>query len=205
MMSGVMVARFVMMAAGIFLAGPLIAFFLRPTIVRAWFEGGPEMVESPSLPQHRTVVAELKRLGFEALGVRAEKAPFRAAVRDLSFVSGDRRCYASVASAYVPRLYFYTPFAEGGFVLTSNSSFPRIDAPVVQQTSHAGCKPERLLQLHQGKLDSLGRWGSVLPTAEARTEATYQYYRTPEVRRALRRIGVLMLVGLGLVGWVLFR
>jgi hypothetical protein len=203
--TAVVMARLSVMVVGLLLAGPMLLFCLRPDVVRAWFEGGEDALDRASSPANRGLIAELKRLGFEVLGVKAEKTPLRAAVRELSFVSRDRRCYASVAKSSVARLYYYTPFVEGGFVLTSNGAFPKIDSAVVGQSSHPGCEPERLLERHYARLDSLGRWGAVTPTAEARVEATYHYYRTPEVRRILRRTGAVLFLGLAIMAWVFLR
>jgi hypothetical protein len=61
---------------------PVIAFCLSPRSVRAWFEGGPDAVDAATPAAARAVVAALREMGFQPLGVR----------------SRSRRCARSCAS-----------------------------------------------------------------------------------------------------------
>jgi hypothetical protein len=101
------------------------------------------------------------------------------------------------------RLYFYTPFPEGGLALTSNGAFPKIRSANVAQRSFPGAGPRDLLERHREALASLGRTGYVSAGPEARIEATYAYYATPEVRRALGRTAALLLACLAGIEWFL--
>jgi hypothetical protein len=186
--------------------GPMVLFCLRPDVLRAEFTGGAEALGALAPSSARQLIADLGQMGFEALGVKTEKTPLRPAVRELSFVAHDRRCYASIGLGSLgPRLYYFTPLPEAGFVLTSNGAFPAIRTESVAQRSYRGCGAQELLGHHSRTLAELGRRGEVVPTPEGRIEATYAYYRTPEVRRVLRRTGVVLLVWVGVIGWVLFR
>jgi hypothetical protein len=192
-------------AAGLFMARSIL-FCLWPRVLRSWFEAGPDGLEAATPPMARDLVAAVKDLGFEALGVKAEKTPFRAAVQELAFVAADRRCYASVGLGRARvTLYYHTPLSTGGLVLTSNGSFPRIASPLVVQRSYPKCGARELLEHHHEGLASLGQQGDVVAAAPARLDATYAYYNTPEVRGALRRVGVTWLVVVILFEWLLLR
>jgi hypothetical protein len=154
----------------------------------------------------RGLIAALEELGFDRLGVKVEKTPLRPRLRELAFVASQRECYASVGGG--PQrwsLYYYTPLPRGGLVLTSNGSFPRIESPTVVQRSYPRCGARELLEHHHEGLAALGQGGEVLPTVPARLEATYAYYRTPEVRAALRRVGLSWLGGVVLLEWLLLH
>ena len=198
------VLGYVVSAAGILFVAPVLLFCLRPDLLRARFESGPDEVDAFAPQAARAVISELRQMGFRPLGVKVEKTPLRPRVLELCFVAGDGRCYASVAGR-APRLYYYTPFLAGGLVLTSNGAFPRISSTTVAQRSFPRCSAQELLEHHNQALASLGQQGQVVPTQEARLEATYAYYQTPEVRRVLLRTGVFLLAWVGLVAWMLFR
>jgi hypothetical protein len=204
-MAGAEVIRYVIVGAGILLIGPMILFCLWPNVLRTWFEAGPEAVDAVAPPATRDLIAELRRIGFQALGVKVEKAPLRPKMREFAFVSDDRRCYASVAVAGLrSRLYYYTPL-PAGLVLSSNGTFPKIDSTNVVQRSYRGCEAQPLLELHYQALSSLGQRGEVVPTEEARLRATYAYYQTPKVRSVLRRTGAFLFVWFAIIGWLLIR
>ena len=192
-------------AGGLFIA-PIVLFCLWPRVLRSWFEGGPEGIEAVTSPTARDVIAALKELGFEALGVKVEKTPLRPPARELAFVASDRRCYASVGHR-PPRapLYYYTPLPAGGLVLTSNGTFPRIASATVAQRSYPRCGARELLEHHHEGLVSLGQRGEVVPTAAARLEATGAYYKTPEVRAVLRRVGTVWLALVVLLEWLVIH
>ena len=90
-------------------------------------------------------------------------------------------------------------------MLSSNGAFPKISSASVAQRSYLGCGAQELLERHYEALAALGWGGEVVPTAEARVEATYLYYQTPEVRSVLRRTGLVLLVAVALLGWLLVR
>jgi hypothetical protein len=205
-MAGAALIGHIVGIAGILWATPMILFCLWPGVLRAWFEGGPSDVERLAAPATRAVASVLRQMGFEALGVKVEKTPLRSRGRELAFVSADRRCYASVTSRGTrAHLYYYTPLPGGGLVLTSNGAFPKIATDTVAQRSYPGCEVPALLERHHEALSSCGRRGHVVPTAEARIEATYAYYRTPEVRSVLRRMGLFLLAWVCLLAWLLLR
>jgi hypothetical protein len=192
-------------AGGLFVA-PTVWFCLWPRVLRSWFESGPEGIEGVASPAARDLISALKELGFEALGVKVEKTPFRSPARELAFVASDRRCYASVGNRpHRPRLYYFTPFSIGGLVLTSNGAFPRIGSATVAQQSYPKCGARELLAHHHEGLASLGQRGEVVPTTAARLEATYAYYNTPEVRALLRRVGASWLAFVLLLEWLVIR
>ncbi len=186
--------------------GPTVLFCLFPRLLRARFDSGPEGIDSRASSAARELIRRLRQMGFEPLGVKAEKAPLRPAARELAFVAGDRRCYASIGlSRAGSTLYFYTPLPDGGLVLTSNGRFPKIESAKVMQRSYPGRDAEALVERHYEALGRLGQAGEVFPTQDARVEATLAYYAAPEVRAVLRRVGVLLAGVLLVLAWVLIR
>jgi hypothetical protein len=203
-MSGAVVIQVVIGVAAALVLGPVIAFCLFPRSVRAWFEAGPEGVDAAAPETAREAITALREMGFQPLGVKVEKPPLRRVLRELSFVAADRQCYAAIGAVRPrSRLYFYTPFPDGGLALTSNGAFPKISSPNVAQRSFRGAGPRDLLERHREALASLGRKGEVSAAPEARIEATYAYYATPEVRRVLGRTAALLLVWLVALEWFL--
>jgi hypothetical protein len=204
-MSGAFLVQCIVCLAASWLVGPIVILCLWPRTVRVSFEAGPDAIGALTSRAAQDVIAALTELGFGPIGVKVEKPLFRTAIRELSFVARDRRCYGAVASGSRPRLYFYTPFPDGGLVLTSNGAFPKIKAATVVQQSFPGCGPQDLLGRHHEALASLGRNGEVSPTPESRIAATHHYYATPEVRRALGRIAAVLLFWMVVLGWILAR
>src|SRR5262245_3091133 len=89
---------------------PTIVLCARPNWIRAWFEAGPDGIDKLASQAARQLIAALRELGFEPLGVKVEKPPLRRLLRDFSFVASDRQCYASVADTPAgARMYFFTP------------------------------------------------------------------------------------------------
>ncbi len=186
-------ASFLVLAALMALAIPNALFCVRPRVLRAGFEAGPEGVPLRASGRALKAVQALQGAGFEALGVKVEKTPLRPAARELAFVAADRTCYASIGLRRLrSAVYLYTPLPAGGLVLTSDGAFPRIASGRVIQRSYPGCGIDELLLRHRSALGSLGCKGEVIPTHEARLEATYAYYASPEIKTLLRRMGLTM-------------
>lgn len=205
-MTSLLMVRYLLGVAAVLVVAPMALFCLWPASLRARFVGGAEALGTMAPRTAQGLIADLLQMRFEALGVKTEKTPLRPAVRELSFVAADRRCYASIGLGSLgPRLYYFTPLPEGGLVLSSNGAFPKVRTDRVVQQSYRRCSPRELLEHHLGRLGELDRRGEVVPTAEARIEATYAYYRTPEIRRMLRRTGIMLLAWVGVIGWFLFR
>jgi len=205
-MNGALVVQYIIGLAATCLVGPIVLFCLYPRSVRVWFEAGPDGIGALASRAAQEVIAVLAELGFRPIGVKVEKPVLRPAIRELSFAAEDGRCYGSVAGGRSrSRLYFYTPFPDGGLVLTSNGFFPKIRSATVVQQSFPGCGPRELLSRHHEALASLGRTGEVSPTPEGRIAATHSYYATPEVRRVLGRTGMLLLLWMVVLGWMLAR
>ncbi len=191
------------LAAALSVAIPTVLFCFNPGLLRARFEAGPGGIRTRASRRALWAVGALERAGFEALGVKTEKTPLRPTVRELAFVAADRSCYASVGGGrFRSSFYLYTPVPGGGFVLTSNGTFPNIVSGRVIQRSWPGCGVDELLKRHGEALGQLARRGEVLPTQQARIDATYAYYAAPEIRKVLRTFGVVM-TGFGAaMAWV---
>ena len=205
-MSGGLAIQYIVGVTATCLLGPIVLFCLYPRSVRVWFEAGPAGIGALASRAAQDVIAVLGELGFRPIGVKVERPVLRSPIRELSFVAEDGRSYASVAASRSrSRLYFYTPFPDGGLVLTSNGSFPKIRSATVVQQSFPGCEPRELLGRHHEAVASLGRTGEVSPTPEGRIAATHAYYAAPEVRRVLVRTGMFLLLWMAVLGWLLTR
>jgi hypothetical protein len=90
-MDAVALIRFAIGAAGLLFIGPIVLFCLRPQVLRARFEAGPDELDAAAPESSKAVISELKGAGFRPLGVKVEKTPLRPKVSELCFVAGDLR------------------------------------------------------------------------------------------------------------------
>jgi hypothetical protein len=148
---------------------------------------------------------ELVGLGFTALGSHLEKARLSKSRLNYDYVHEKEHVFATlfVSPRGESRLYFLTPTANDGFVITADHRRPAQDIPgrylsggMTETTA------ERLLNAHQRRVQSVGA-PAMTPTLEARVEAARAWYRGPgqkEVRQQ-NALGLLWTVGsLGMVG-----
>jgi hypothetical protein len=185
---------------------PIIIFCAYPRSVRVWFEAGPEGIEKIASQEARNVIAILRELGFEPLGVKVEKPWLRAPIRELSFVARDRSCYAAIAALRVgARIYFFSLFPGGGLVLTANGMFPSISSPNVGQQSFRAMAPRELFERHHQAVASFGRRAEVGASQDERLAATRTYYATPEVQAVLRRTAFFLAFWFVALEWLLLR
>ncbi len=130
---------------------------------------------------------QLRALGFASLGAHEEKPRFRRGTRAYDFVHPAERAFATLhfTADGKPRLYFITPLAPEGFVLTFGYPRPGFEVPGRYRSGGvAESSPERLLRAHQERLQGL------VPTEDfsqdARLRAGQAWYRGPgqkEIRR----------------------
>jgi hypothetical protein len=103
-----------------------IVLLIVPTAMRCRFEGGPEDFQQLAEQHNATdLLAELRHLGFESLGIKSEHLPVWGKVRELSLAAPHAKVFASVVP-WLKRstlVYFYTTFSDGALVLTADRSF----------------------------------------------------------------------------------
>ncbi len=159
--------------------------FFFPDSVRVRAVASADQMELPL--ELGPLVGQLRALGFAPLGAHEEKPRFRRGTRAYDFVHPTERAFATLhfAANGKPRLYFITPLAPEGFVLTFGYPRPGFEVPGrYRSEGFAEASAEGLLRLHRERLQGL------VPTEDfsqdARLRAGQAWYRGPgqkEIRR----------------------
>ncbi|ADO74309.1 hypothetical protein [Stigmatella aurantiaca] len=159
--------------------------FLFPASVRVEPEAPGDQME---LPQELEPLADrLLALGFVALGSHEEKPRLRRATRSYDFAHPGERVFATLHLSQEgrPRLYFLTPLASGGFVITAGYKRTALEIPGLYRSGGLEeAPPERLLRAHLKRLEGLHPAGEF--TWEGRVETGRSWYRglgQKEIRR----------------------
>jgi hypothetical protein len=148
---------------------------------------------------------ELLALGFSRLGSHLEKPPLSRARLNYDYVHAGEQVFATLFASPrgKSRLYFLTPTANEGFVITADHRRPAHEVPGrylsggLDETS-----AERIFKAHLRRVATVGE-PRVSPTLEARVEAGRAWYRGAGVRevRQQNALGLLWTVfSLGMVG-----
>jgi hypothetical protein len=176
--------------------------FLRPqsTTVEA---DAPADQAKPPAPLEKAE-AGLAALGFTRLGSHLERSPLSRTRLGFDYVHAGEHVFATtfLSPRGEPRLYFLTPTANGGFVLTADHRRPAHEVPGrylsggMDETS-----PERIFKAHQRRVATVGE-PAVTPTLEARVEVGRAWY-AGDGRREVRQQNALgLLWTLGSLGMV---
>jgi hypothetical protein len=158
--------------------------FLSPTSVRVDTEAPADQMDLP--PELAPLAEQLKALGFTALGSHEEKPRLHPATRSYDFARPAERVFASVhlGQDATPRLYFLTPLAPEGFVITAGYKRPALELPGYRSGGLEEASPERLYRAHLRRLEGLTPTGDF--SWEGRVEAGRSWYRglgQKEIRR----------------------
>ena len=180
---------------------------VRPQAVRVEVETPADVTVIP--PELEDTWAELKKLGFTALGAHSEKAPLAPATWFLDAVHSTSPVAASlsVGPDEQDHLVLFTQ-SERGFVITANYRRLSYEVPGAYLAGGLdGATPERLLKAHLRRVPEIGTPKS-LTTIEERVVAAREWYSRsgkPELRQQ-HAVGLLWTLGaLGMVGAALFR
>lgn len=177
--------------------------FLRPQATTVEPDA-PADQSKPPAPLEKTE-AELSALGFAKLGTHLERSPLSKTRLGFDYAHPGERVFATafLSPRGEPRLYFLTPTANGGFVITADHRRPAHEVPGrylsggMDETS-----PERIFKAHLRRVATVGE-PQMTPTLEARVEAGRAWYAGPG-RREVRQqnaLGLLWTLGsLGMVG-----
>lgn len=146
-----------------------------------------------SAPRLRLGV-ELERLGFAPLGLLRERVVLAAVEREIdAYADASRGTYADVwqerGAGEAPRLVFYSPFADGAYVLTANHARRAIAGDRAQAGAVLGATAEAQLAAHEIAVERFAaRHGApaVRLDLAARLEAARAWH-AGEGRRELRR------------------
>ena len=171
------------MLAGLLLAVMLLRLnfwrailFLFPARVRVEPDAPADQMK---LPEELAPAAEqLQALGFLPLGSHEEKPPLRGATLSYDYAHPGERVFATLhlGSDGTPRLYFLTPLAPEGFVITAGYRRPALDIPGRYRSGGLEeASPERVFRAHLRRLEGLSPTGNF--TWEGRVEAGRSWYR----------------------------
>jgi hypothetical protein len=159
--------------------------YLFPALVRVEPEAPADQMNLPS--ELSPAEDQLRALGFHALGNHEEKPPLGRATLSYDYAHPGERVFATLhlGPEGAPRLYFLTPLAPEGFVVTANYRRPALDIPGRYRSgSLEEASPERLFRAHLRRLEGLTPTGDF--SWEGRVEAVRSWYRglgQIEVRR----------------------
>jgi hypothetical protein len=150
--------------------------FLFPARVRVEPEAPGDQMD---LPSELTALAEqLQALGFTPLGSHEEKPPLARATRSYNYAHPAERVFATLhlSPKGDPRLYFLTPVASDGFVITAGYRRAALEIPGRYRAGGLeNVPPERLFRAHLKRLEGLSPTGDF--TWEGRVETGRAWYR----------------------------
>ena len=185
-----LVALFALVQAGRYARRALV--FLFPSVRVTGERDAP-----PRSAQRLRLGVELERLGFAPLGLRHERSAFGLFAREVdAYADASRGTYADVFQERGPaaaRLVFYSPFADGAYVLTDSHARPSRADRNAQVGTVRGAAPEGQLAAHEIAVERFAiRHGTpaVALDLDARVAAASAWY-AGDGRRELRRAAAL--------------
>jgi hypothetical protein len=151
---------------------------LAPSSVRVEPEDPPGQAKVP--PSLAKMVAELKALGFAALGTHSERPPLGPQMLCFDFARLEDGTFATawITGEDTPRLYFLSMLASGGFVITAN--YRRLARAIDGQYLSGGLEnvpPDRLFKAHVRLLEGHAPSGDF--TLDGRVSAARAWYAGP--------------------------
>jgi hypothetical protein len=149
--------------------------YLAPASVRVDTDAPADQMDLP--PELAPLAGQLKALGFTALGSHEEKPRLHPATRSYDFARPAERVFATLHLGQddTPRLYFLTPLAPEGFVITAGYKRPALELPGYRSGGLEEASPERLYRAHLKRLEGLTPAGAF--TWEGRVDAGRSWYR----------------------------
>ena len=181
---------------------------LRPEAMRVEADAPADQAKPPTALASRE--AELLALGFVRLGSHTERPPLGAAQLSFDYVHPAERTFATLYgnARGQPRLYFFTPTANGGFVITADHRRPAREEPGRYLSGAMDdVNSDRVFKAHLRRLPEVGPPADAL-THDARLAAGRAWYQGAgrhEVRQQ-NALGLLWTLGsLGMVGAMLVK
>lgn len=176
--------------------------WLKPDVTRVEADAPADQVQ---LPTGLAAAEEhLFALGFTRLGTHLEKSPLSRGRLAYDYAHAGEKAFATLFTSPrgEPRLFFLTPTANEGFVITADHRRPAHEVPGrylsggLDETS-----AERIFKAHQRRVQTVGE-PQVTPTLEARVEAGKAWYRGFGQREVRQQNGLGLLWSLGSLGMV---
>lgn len=149
-----------------------------PSTLSVEIEDPPDRMEPPAAL--RAAGRQLEELGFAPLGSRREKPRFGPASLAYDYANAQAQMFATLSAGREGKshLYFLTPIAGGGFVITANYRRP---AKEIRGHYLAGSlddfPPERVYKAHLRRIESLPTSGEY--TQEGRLKAAQAWVAGP--------------------------
>jgi hypothetical protein len=159
--------------------------YLFPARVRVEPDAPGDRMDLPSALE--PIAEQLRALGFVPLGSHEERPLFRRASFSYDYAHPGERVFATLhlGPNGTPRLYYLTPLAPEGFVITAGYKRPALDiAGRYRSGGLEDVPPERLFRAHLKRLEGVAPTGDF--TWEGRVEAGRSWYRglgQKEIRR----------------------
>lgn len=174
-----------------FITIPVLIYTRDPATIRSWFTEPAEtgrVIARRKGVQHQ--VQRLQRLGFTPLGVKIDNFPLWAdKAKKLMLVSQEADAFASISLNGITSgmIYFFTPFLDGGFVLTASRSwFPDAEQDGVSVKTVPLDDLRGLLHAHEQRLAAFKanrRLPKVAATEESSLEGDWLFYHSAYCRR----------------------
>jgi hypothetical protein len=176
-------------------AVPMLIFALVPGHIQGRFLTTAEcdriIAASPNV---RSKLADLQALGFDTLGILAEKVWWRRRPSlEVVATSVPKSTFAAIVltpAGKAAGVYFYTPLAGGGLVFTrSRSPLPEMENDNTSVKDVPGASVDKLWASHRRRLQALRERGQrPLPVGDqaARLAAAEAYYASAYARSARR-------------------
>jgi hypothetical protein len=188
----------------------------RPKLQDVYFEEDHHLELPDDLKEEvENCVNKLKTKGFSPIGTRIEKSLiWGSPQRELNLVSEADHIFACV---YVERkmlkYYFYTPFSDGGIVISSFLAYKNRDKNGLCIYASKKDDLEEILNTHKMNVRNFIEKGFIPYkeyTWQSRLKATYLYYKNPFIRKDqfrtdLASLAILVICIIPLIIVVVFR
>jgi hypothetical protein len=177
----------------------LVTFFLPVRRVLYFEDEAAQPINETRQAALQPTIEKMEALGFKRLGLMVEKYPLWAGLtRELTMVSPNDHIIASLGfRRNSPSYFFYTPFDEGGVVITSHNSFRDFKREGFSTFVVASGEPAEMLESHKKTVEEFVNTGYTPYseyTQEAVIRATNQYYDSPYPKQQLRLAGMFNLL-----------
>ena len=173
---------------------PLLVSALAPGQIKSWFLAATEIdALLASTPTAQVLLSQLQALGFDLLGIRAEKVLWRKPTLEVAVASAAKNAFASIVLApngKAADIYFYTPLVGGGLVLTrSKTPHPEMENDNTSVKNMPSASVDQLWTAHTRRGQRFRQRGMRPLAADgpaARLEAAQYYYTTAYAKRVGR-------------------
>jgi len=179
---------------------PLLVLLYTPRLLKFWFIDSIEYERWISAsPAAQEKMEQLRQLGFNPLGIKAEKILWQQPAYEVSLTNLEKDTFASIMltrDSQVLGVYFYTPLTGGGIIFTrGRSRMPEIELPASSIKNNLTGDLSAMLASHSQRIRTF-RQKRFVPLAvndqAARIAATYHFYESAYMKQARRNLPRLL-------------